>query len=598
MYERLAATWHDSIQQPRYIYGNIKQGDLVWTRDPDGQYFLARVKSGWEYWTTPEGREMDIDIANIFRCVFHEVPLDAVPGRVISNFGFQGRSIQKIRDPSVRTYSQHLWNSYSGEQVYDVDMADFPDIFAMLDPEETEDLVFLYLQSRGWYVVPNSRKVNTPRFEFILANARTGEKALTQVKTGNVRLNFESYCGHPWHIFLFQSNEYYDGQRADNVTCISRGELAAFLKYHIHLFPQSSRKKLDMIGIRQTKFPMQRVKQNRPTGCGFACIAMLAHTTYEEVQQHATRLKLSIGSETRRGSRTFPCHLSKLAAAYGLRFSDKVKFSHRFRDNGLSLTEFECHMRDRNLACQRLWRSIRNIVAQTSVQTGIGLSGTTPMAVCSIPLECGAENPSVPGISFLFISIDCCPPTFIRDSPHNRVAAGTSSAFRTERPASERRGSTGVDGCEESEVVGEQADAKVAVVVKERVQDGGSVGDRRTCMMTQLDLLTDREHPYSEIANESTIEAIYSLNSYMDYKGVSFMVGNGAARSQEVGVTLRPPPDPACLHGHRRESSRRRDAVRRVREVGHSRGPCGLRRAPEVGGHHGRAAPRVGIRSR
>ena len=79
VYERLAATWHDSIQQPRYIYGNIKQGDLVWTRDPDGKYFLARIKSGWEYWTTPEGREMDIDIANIFRCVFHEVWLDAVP---------------------------------------------------------------------------------------------------------------------------------------------------------------------------------------------------------------------------------------------------------------------------------------------------------------------------------------------------------------------------------------------------------------------------------------------------------------------------------------------------------------------------------------
>ena len=354
VYERLAETWHDSIQQPHYIYGNIKQGDLVWTRDPDGQYFLARVKSGWEYWTTPAGRQMDIDIANIFRCVFHEVPLDAVPGRVVSNFGFRGRSIQKIQDPSVRTYSQRLWNGYSGEQVYDVDMADFPDIFAMLDPEETEDLVFLYLQSRGWYVVPNSRKRNTPRFEFILANAMTGEKALTQVKTGNVRLNFESYCEHPWRIFLFQSNEYYDGQRADNVTCISRGELLAFLKYHIHLFPQSFRKRLDMVGIRQAKFPMQRVKQIRPTGCGFACIAMLAHTTYGRVQQRATQLKLSIGSETRQGSRTFPCHLSKLAAAYGLRFSGKVKFSHRFRDNGLSLAEFECHMRDRKLGLPAL----------------------------------------------------------------------------------------------------------------------------------------------------------------------------------------------------------------------------------------------------
>ena len=45
-------------------------------------------------------------------------------------------------------------------------------------------------------------------------------------------------------------------------------------------------------------------------------------------------------------------------------------------------------------------------------------------------------------------------------------------------------------------------------------------------MMAQVDLLRDRGHPYSEIANESIIEAVDSLNPYMDYKGVSFMVDN------------------------------------------------------------------------
>ena len=45
-------------------------------------------------------------------------------------------------------------------------------------------------------------------------------------------------------------------------------------------------------------------------------------------------------------------------------------------------------------------------------------------------------------------------------------------------------------------------------------------------MMAQADLLRERGHPYSEIANESIIEAVDSLNPYMDYKGVSFMVDN------------------------------------------------------------------------
>jgi ketol-acid reductoisomerase len=45
-------------------------------------------------------------------------------------------------------------------------------------------------------------------------------------------------------------------------------------------------------------------------------------------------------------------------------------------------------------------------------------------------------------------------------------------------------------------------------------------------MMAQVDLLQEKGHPYSEIANESIIEAVDSLNPYMHHKGVAFMVDN------------------------------------------------------------------------
>ena len=45
-------------------------------------------------------------------------------------------------------------------------------------------------------------------------------------------------------------------------------------------------------------------------------------------------------------------------------------------------------------------------------------------------------------------------------------------------------------------------------------------------MMAQADLLRDKGHPYSEIVNESIIEAIDSLNPYMDFKDVAYMVDN------------------------------------------------------------------------
>ena len=53
-----------------------------------------------------------------------------------------------------------------------------------------------------------------------------------------------------------------------------------------------------------------------------------------------------------------------------------------------------------------------------------------------------------------------------------------------------------------------------------------TAGVYMACMMAQVDLLKDRGHPYSEIANESIIEAVDSLNPYMDFQGVSYMVDN------------------------------------------------------------------------
>jgi len=45
-------------------------------------------------------------------------------------------------------------------------------------------------------------------------------------------------------------------------------------------------------------------------------------------------------------------------------------------------------------------------------------------------------------------------------------------------------------------------------------------------MMAQVDLLREMGHRYSEIVNESIIEAVDSLNPYMHYKGVAFMIDN------------------------------------------------------------------------
>jgi ketol-acid reductoisomerase len=56
--------------------------------------------------------------------------------------------------------------------------------------------------------------------------------------------------------------------------------------------------------------------------------------------------------------------------------------------------------------------------------------------------------------------------------------------------------------------------------------DPFTAGVYAATMMAQVDILLDHGHPYSEVANESVIEAVDSLNPYMHARGVSYMVDN------------------------------------------------------------------------
>jgi ketol-acid reductoisomerase len=82
---------------------------------------------------------------------------------------------------------------------------------------------------------------------------------------------------------------------------------------------------------------------------------------------------------------------------------------------------------------------------------------------------------------------------------------------------------TKIDGSEMWQVgVGVRANRKRYQIPLEPVTAGIYVAT----MMAQVDLLKEKGHPYSEIANESIIEAVDSLNPYMHYKGIAFMVDN------------------------------------------------------------------------
>lgn len=244
-YLKEAEQIHRNVQGPKYIKRWVSPGDLVWTRDHEGNYYLAQVKSGWEYWMGPEAIEKDIDIANIFRVALYPVSLDAVPGNIVACFRPK-RTIQEITNERAVEYTKYLWNKVSGIDAYKIDSDLTSDIFEFLDDEETEDVVFLYMQHQGWFIVPNSRKVDSMSYEFYATNPKTGERAVAQVKTGNVQLDRDLYAQVRERVILFQSRENYTGNDYDKITCLSRHELLNFMSDSYSWLPVALQRKLDI----------------------------------------------------------------------------------------------------------------------------------------------------------------------------------------------------------------------------------------------------------------------------------------------------------------------------------------------------------------
>lgn len=247
-YQAKAKTHYDNVHQCQYIKDNIGQDDLVWTRDEKADYYLAKVRSGWEYFVSEESHKKDIDIANIFRVDFQKVPIDFVPGKVVACFRAP-RTLQCIKDKEALLYSKALWNKLSDERYYLVDSPSANNIFMMLDDKETEDLLLIYLQMQGWCFIPSSRRYDTIYFEYLLVHKQSKKKARVQVKTGNSRLNRQDYLGFDEIIFLFQSNALYDGVGDTNIICISPLDILSFLKKELAWLPGVFKVKFEGAGI-------------------------------------------------------------------------------------------------------------------------------------------------------------------------------------------------------------------------------------------------------------------------------------------------------------------------------------------------------------
>ena len=179
-YCKLARTQYKSFASVCRMVEDVKEGDLLWMRSRnEGKYYIARVKANSTWVFREDAVQMDAanQLTNIdWYPATDKADEESVPGAVATSF-IKGSTIQRIKKNGVEEYSQMLYN-----RVHDsaLDLFNYPDpalslcekhFYSLLQPEDVEDLLALWLYDKKGYVcIPSTNKIATPKYECVLVD--------------------------------------------------------------------------------------------------------------------------------------------------------------------------------------------------------------------------------------------------------------------------------------------------------------------------------------------------------------------------------------------------------------------------------------------
>lgn len=235
-------SWKSAIN---IIKDNMKIGDLCWTRDKNGVYYLGRIMGEWEYRGSKE--YINADIVNIRKCIWVKIGLiDEVPGKVINSFAARS-TVQKVWDNTALEYSKLLYNQYTLDEKYELNL-NSKSIYSLLSPDDCENVIGLYLQKeRGYYIIPKTNRLDTVKYEFILKHKDSGNKAIVQVKSGNVPLNIDDFKEIADEVFLFTTDGEYKGNLDESIELLNRDIIENFIFNNIKIMPDIVKRWIEFI---------------------------------------------------------------------------------------------------------------------------------------------------------------------------------------------------------------------------------------------------------------------------------------------------------------------------------------------------------------
>ena len=218
----------------------VKEGDLFWTRDLNGFYWICRAKGKAEPRYIPEW-----DVGAIVPVNAYKVGLE-VPGQIKGSFN---RPHGGIIDDSFKeimiNYSKYIYNQFEKDdkKKYNDVTKNEGSIIHNLPDKDLEELVISYLQiKQNYYLLSNSIASGSTTVsvecEFLSRDKNYPRKAVVQVKA------IPKINPYDYQDFLEKGYEvyFYDGGRVKSIqgyNFISEKELLDFFNEYNELLPES-----------------------------------------------------------------------------------------------------------------------------------------------------------------------------------------------------------------------------------------------------------------------------------------------------------------------------------------------------------------------
>jgi len=247
----------------RYILKEMDSGDFVWVNDRN-EFALCKVLDEWEVAqnlsTEERERYQRRDIQHFRPVDWVDIPYSLVPGFVrrkfLRPFGTTSEMDKGINEDSKQIIqSLHSQQEFESDRSLDrttiakkLEQTETDRVFDILGPNETEEIVFNYLQSNGWRIDISSTGDTQAVIECEMTREEEGSSVLgyLQVKTGSAGVDlasYEKYADAGEMIFFVQKG--VDVKDRQNMHAIDPETIHEYMVTDINYLPSEPLLKLD-----------------------------------------------------------------------------------------------------------------------------------------------------------------------------------------------------------------------------------------------------------------------------------------------------------------------------------------------------------------